>query len=369
MKQLWIRTLVLALIGLMIGIAVVYLARPKPAFQKRIVIETVYVDINRLEKLHPKAKILDDLNRLTAKVASQKSLQFAEKNAISDKQEMLPGNVSADVEDKARDAMTTQVLGNADKALSLWEQDRKKALNIRLAWNRKNMMSRAQDAIWFNKNDIFTKAGDQQRDVEIKYGLNLLNYRTAIKELENGSDIHGYKPVEIPPKLDKLKKELDSVGKQYLAEKHSVDTWMQDEIDRVSNETLADVNSTLSKERVRTTVAIQTDITKARSRISSRLESVNSARQKRPLVIPDVASDTIVMVRPALVRKNIGGIDTRGLIKSSAGIRRKIREEVISAVSDEAQNMGVRVVFDRYNQTNVRDLTDVFARYIRNNVW
>lgn len=361
-------TFVLTLLGVGIGMVIVTVFRPKPiilSIQK----ETVYVNMASLERLHPQARLVADMNKMVSGMSISKGFQMPAVDSQVEAQVAMPEGISAEVADKARVAMSVQVLGEADKALTLWEQDRKKSLSVRLAWNRKNMMSRAQDAIWFNKNDIYNRAGDQLMDVERKYGFNMLNKRLVVKQLELASDIHGYKPPDIPLRLETVQKELSALGKQYIGEQKTIDAWMQDEIERVRSETMADVNSSLSRERVRSTVAIQADVQKARARISSRLESVNSAKPKRLLVLPDVATDVIVRVRPALVRKDVQKIDMSGLTKSSLDIRKRIRDDVRALVTDEAKSMGVKVVFERSHAVGARDMTAQFAQLIQNNVW
>jgi len=360
--------LILTMVGLLIGVGLFIVSQPKPVI-KSIHRETVYVDISRLEELHPQARLVSDMNKMAAGMSLGEEFKTPGVDSRVDAQNAMPEGISTEVADKARQAMSVQVLGEADKALTLWEQDRKKSLNVRLAWNRKNMMSRAQDAIWFNKNDIYARAGDQLMDVERKYGFNMLNLRLVTKELELASDIHGYKPPEIPPKLEKVQAELSALGKQYLGEQKTIDAWMQDEIERVRSETMADVNSSLSRERVRSTVAIQSDVQKARARISNRLESVNSAKPKHLVVLPDVATDVIVRVRPALVRKDVQRIDVSGMAKSIIDIRKRVRDDVRTVVTEEAKSMGVRVVFDRSQAVGARDMTADFAQIIRNNVW
>jgi hypothetical protein len=361
-------TLVLALVGVGIGMVLVTMFRPKPIIRS-IQRETVYVDIVRLEELHPQARLVADMNKMASGMLITKEFQTPAVDSQVGAQAAMPEGISAEVAGKVREAMSVQVLGEADKALTLWEKDRKKSLSVRLAWNRKNMMSRAQDAIWFNKNDIYNRAGDQLMDVERKYGFNMLNKRLVKKELEIASDIHGYKPPDIPLRLETVQEELNALGKQYIGEQQTIDAWMLGEIDRVRSETMADVNSSLSRERVRSTVAIQADVQKARARISSRLESVNSAKPKRLLVLPDVATDVIVRVRPVLVRKDVGKIDMSGLTKSTLDIQKRIRDDVRSVVMDEAKSMGVKVVFDRSQAVGAKDMTADFAQLINNNVW
>lgn len=361
--------MILAMVGLVIGVALVIVSRPVKTITRNLVTVTVYVNAAALERLHPQARLLSDLKNISTGMSLGKGFQTESVDSRIENQDTMSNGISADVADKAREAMSVKVLGEADKALTLWEQDRKKSLSVRLAWNRKNMMSRAQDALWFNKNDIYGRAGDQLMEVERKYGFDMLNRRLSVKELELGSDIHGYKPPEVPLKLEKIQENLSAMGKQYLGEQQTIEAWMQDEIERVRSETMADVNSSLSRERVRSTVAIQADVQKARARISSRLESVNSVKSKRLLVLPDAATDVMVRVRPALVREDVRVIDTSGLTKSSVAIRKRIREDVRAAVLDEAASMGVRVVFERSQAVGAKDMTADFARIIRNSVW
>lgn len=362
-------TLILALFGVGVGIFLLLLFRPEPVKVPVVFRKTVYVDLNALERLHPQTELIADLNSLAAEVAAKGDLGMQPVNAKVESTRVMPAGISQEVSDQARNAMSANVLAEADRALDSWEQDRRNALDVRLAWSRKNMLNKARDAVRASKNDVYGSAGDQLLAVEGKYGLTLMNRRLQIRELELGSDLHGYHPPEIPPKLEQIRDQLQSLSKQYLGQKETVGDWMSTQISRIQSETNAGIDSTLSQERANSVTAIQTDVKNARERISSRLETINGAKSKRLVILPDAASDVIVRVRPELIKKDTKKIDIAALLKSREDIRKQIRNEIVSAVTDEADILNVRVVFSKAEAGSAEDLTEHFAGVVRRSVW
>lgn len=368
-KHLWGFVVLLIVIGITTCVVLVVKSGRKPAVVIKPGLETVYVDLDKLSLIYPSSALLSDLSKEVSSLSNRDHSVVGDSKTKAVYPGKLPDGVSAEVADKLRKDMSDRILGDADDALTRWEQDRKKVLNVRLAWNRRNMMTRASDAILFNKNDIYEQSAIRAKDIELKYGLNLLNLRIGQHELQNGLDILGYKPPEVPPKLTRITNDLGRLTALYEDDKEGIAAGTNDEIARVRSETLADVNSSLSREKVRATVAIQSDVEKAKAQIADRLTMVTYNKPKRPLVIPDVAGEALAGIRPEIATAIPSKIDVSGLVESSERLRSGIRREVRRFVIDEAQIMGVKVVFDNNAAGRFRDMTPEFLRIIRSRVW
>lgn len=354
--------------GLVIGLALVYFTKPKTVTTSKPVPETVFVDLNRLISLHPNYLMLDELEKIKNAISVHKT-DFGGLEYISSIPPALSEAQSVDVTEETRQNMSDMVLNSADRALSAWETDRKKAVGVRLDWSKKNMLARARDDIWAKKNEIYASSGDKKLDIETRYGLDLVNYRLAIRELELGNNLHGYEPPEIPPRLSNMRTSYDTLNNKYLEEHHKADSWTISEIDKIGTQALADANSVIARRQERSNEVIQSDIASARNRISERLESVNTVQLKRLYVISGVDSEPRAVVTPIVPQKKLGAKGAFDSASLTGEILKQIRADLASVVLEEAQQTGVKVVFNRSEETNVRDATQTFYNFISSSVW
>lgn len=320
----------------------------------------VYVDTDKLMKMHPNNGTAREMERMLAEVDKIVNTELlggaADENIVIN----IP---AAGTEPISRKVLEADAANNAVLSLDELDKQKRTALNARMNSMRDTMMKSAETDINAQIKDIEKSTINSNRTVDEHYMMDRLNAQLKASALRVQTKVSGIDQDAVKAKLRAVEQSITDMDKASNTEKDSFDKKANDKANTLRMAAARKIEDKIRAYEDRENSRIISDKEEAQEQIVREIGLFgktipgNKNVAIAPLKQNNVKSEN-------LLRSNTQASD---LHTAAFELNTRIREDVNRVVLELAAEKGIKVTFKR--SEGMHDATGMFAQWLREREW